>query len=238
MLGIPISFTDMEAIDPTFYRSLCDLQENPVDDLGVDLTFTANVDDFGEVREVELKPGGADIEVTDDNKAEYVRLLTRHRMTSAIRPQIDAFLSGFHEMCPVELINVFTPSELELLISGTPEIDVDDMQANTTYHGGYNESHRTIRAFWSVVRTFSQAELALLVQFITGTSKIPLDGFASLQGMRGPQKVNIHRAHGNGLCTAHTCFNQLDLPDYGSRRVLREKLLLAIKEGGEGFGFV
>ncbi len=41
---------------------------------------------------------------------------------------------------------------------------------------------------------------ALLIQFVTGTSKVPLEGFKSLQGIGGPQKFQIHKvgvlAHG------------------------------------------
>ena len=75
--------------------------------------------------------------------------------------------------------------------------------------------------------------------FVTGSSKVPLGGFAALQGISGPQKFQIHKAYGGGarLCTAHTCFNQLDLPEYSSADELRERLMLAIHEGNEGFGF-
>lgn len=57
--------------------------------------------------------------------------------------------------------------------------------------------------------------------------------------MNGPQRFQIHRAHGGSdrLPSAHTCFNQLDLPEYTSREQLKERLLLAIREGHDGFGF-
>jgi E3 ubiquitin-protein ligase HUWE1 len=49
----------------------------------------------------------------------------------------------------------------------------------------------------------------------------------------------VHKAYGGThlLPSAHTCFNQLDLPEYTSEDELREKLLIAIREGSEGFGF-
>jgi hypothetical protein len=61
----------------------------------------------------------------------------------------------------------------------------------------------------------------------------------ALQGISGPQRFQIHKAYGGGkrLCSAHTCFNQLDLPEYASREELQERLLFAIREGSEGFGF-
>jgi E3 ubiquitin-protein ligase HUWE1 len=80
---------------------------------------------------------------------------------------------------------------------------------------------------------------ALFLQFVTGTSKVPLEGFAQLQGMRGVQKFNIHRHYGGAhlLPSAHTCFNQLDLPEYTSEEQTRTRLMLALKEGSSGFGF-
>ena len=68
--------------------------------------------------------------------------------------------------------------------------------------------------------------------------KVPLDGFANLQGMRGPQRFSIHRAYNTSLLpTAHTCFNQLDLPAYSSLEEMRERVLVSIREGNSGFGF-
>lgn len=68
---------------------------------------------------------------------------------------------------------------------------------------------------------------------------MPLDGFQALYGADGIKLFNIHKAYGGDrmLPQAHTCFNQLDLPEYSSEENLREKLLIAIREGSEGFGF-
>jgi E3 ubiquitin-protein ligase HUWE1 len=77
--------------------------------------------------------------------------------------------------------------------------------------------------------------------FVTGTSSVPLDGFAHLNGMRGgTQKFSIHRAARSEttLPSSHTCFNQLDLPQYPTEEILQKKLLLACTECYEGFGFV
>jgi E3 ubiquitin-protein ligase HUWE1 len=67
---------------------------------------------------------------------------------------------------------------------------------------------------------------------------VPLGGFGQLQGVSGAQKFSIHLGHGGSdrLPTAHTCFNQLDLQRYDSKESLKERLMLAIHEGG-GFGF-
>lgn len=75
------------------------------------------------VTDYELKPGGRNTRVTEETKHEYVDLVAGHLLTNAIRPQINAFLEGFNELVPTELISIFNDKELELLISGLPEID-------------------------------------------------------------------------------------------------------------------
>jgi len=238
ILGLPVSLQDLEAIEPAYYKSMLQLLETPLDLLGLDLTFAAETNDFGKIEIVDLIPDGQKIPVTDETKHEYVKLLAHHRMTTAIRKQIESFLDAFHELVPAELISIFDAQEVELLISGLPEIDVDDMRGHCDYHG-YRPSDPLINWFWAALKTFSKEEKALFLQFVTGTSKVPLDGFKALQGADGVKRLNIHRAYGGdvALPTAHTCFNQLDLPEYSSEDILREKLLLAIREGSEGFGF-
>ena len=237
ILGLPVTPHDLESVEPEYYKTLKLILDTPLDMLGLDLTFTAETNYYGEIKEVELIPNGANIVVTDDNKAEYVRYVCHHRMTTSIREQIDAFLEGFHELVRPELVSIFDAQELELLISGLPDIDLDDMRAHTDYHG-YKASDPAINWFWSILRSFSKEEKALFLQFVTGTAKVPLDGFKALVGAEGLKRFNIHRAYGeNKLPSAHTCFNQLDLPEYPSEDIMKEKLLISIKEGSEGFGF-
>jgi len=60
--------------------------------------------------------------------------ITHNFLLGAIRKQLAAFLEGFYEIIPKRLISIFTEQELELLISGLPTIDIDDLKANTEYH--------------------------------------------------------------------------------------------------------
>jgi E3 ubiquitin-protein ligase HUWE1 len=226
----------MEAVDPEFYKNLTWIVEHDITGV-LELTFSTETDEFGKMKVVDLKPNGRNIPVTEENKQEYVQLLTEHRMTTAIRQQIDAFLKGFYELLPQTLISIFNENELELLICGLPDIDVADLKANTDYVGFTLESP-VIQWFWRAVQMMGQEERALLLQFVTGTSKVPLEGFKALRGVSGPQKFQIHKAYNkNRLPTAHTCFNQLDLPEYDSFEELQKNLLLSIREGSEGFGF-
>ncbi|KAG8636924.1 hypothetical protein MANES_15G059000v8 [Manihot esculenta] len=244
ILGVKVTYHDIEAVDPDYYKNLKWMLENDVSEIP-DLTFSMDADEEKhilyektEVTDYELKPGGRNIRVTEETKHEYVDLVADHILTNAIRPQINSFLDGFNELVPRELISIFNDKELELLISGLPEIDLDDLKANTEYTG-YSAASSVVQWFWEVVRSFNKEDMARLLQFVTGTSKVPLEGFKALQGISGPQRFQIHKAYGapERLPSAHTCFNQLDLPEYTSKEQLQERLLLAIHEASEGFGF-
>ncbi|KAL0324965.1 UNVERIFIED_CONTAM: E3 ubiquitin-protein ligase UPL1 [Sesamum radiatum] len=203
ILGVKVTYHDIEAIDPDYFKNLKWMLENDISDI-LDLTFSIDADEEklilyerAQVTDYELIPGGRNIRVTEEKAPE-----------------------------------------LELLISGLPDIDLDDLRANTEY-SGYSAASPAIQWFWEVVQGFSKEDKARLLQFVTGTSKVPLEGFSALQGISGSQKFQIHKAYGSPdhLPSAHTCFNQLDLPEYPSKQRLEERLLLAIHEANEGFGF-
>jgi len=205
----------------------------------MDLDFTYDLEKMGVTEKVELKPNGREIPITDENKKEYVDLVADLKMSKLVEEQTQAFLKGFHTLIPHWLVSIFNWTELDLLICGMPEIDIADWQQNTQYFGRYTKESPQIKWFWETVQDMDKEERALLLQFITGTSKVPLGGFANLPGMHGNQRFQIHSSlqSDETLPTAHTCFNQLDLPRYSTKEILKEKLLLAIRECSQGFGF-
>lgn len=227
----------MESFDPDYYKSLTWMLENDITDI-ITETFSVEEDHFGVATIKDLCENGRNIPVTEENKHEYVRLVVEHKLLSSVSEQMQEFLKGFHDIIPPELISIFNEQELELLISGLPDIDVDDWKAHTEYHS-YNASSPQIQWFWRAVRSFDLEERAKLLQFVTGTSKVPLNGFKELEGMNGVARFNIHRDYGktDRLPSSHTCFNQLDLPEYESYDILRSRLLKAITAGSDYFGF-
>ena len=68
--------------------------------------------------------------------------------------QFNAFIAGFEDLIPSELINVFDERELELLIGGIADIDVDDWKKHTDYRG-YTEKDEVIINFWKVIYPLS-----------------------------------------------------------------------------------
>jgi E3 ubiquitin-protein ligase HUWE1 len=208
ILGKTVSIKDMETLDLEYYKSLLWMLENDITDV-ITENFALETDDFGESRTIDLIENGRNIPVTEENKQEYVQLVVEYRLTGSVKEQLENFLKGFHDIIPAELISIFNEQELELLISGLPDIDVDDWKNNSEYHN-YSASSSQIQWFWRAVRSFDKEERAKLLQFVTGTSKVPLNGFRELEGMNGFSKFNIHRDYGNKerLPSSHTCFNR------------------------------
>lgn len=236
MLKKPIQLKDMESVDMEYYNSLRWIMDNDPKEL--DLYFSVDEDFFGQMQQHDLKTGGSEIPVTNDNKQEYIDLVIQWRFVSRIYPQMKSFLDGFDEVLPLSLIKVFDENELELLMCGIGEIDVRDWKRHTVYKSGYHANHIVIQWFWRVMLSFSNEMRSRLLQFVTGTSRVPMNGFKELYGSNGLQSFTIEKwGTPENLPRSHTCFNRIDLPPYESYQELRNKLIKAI-EGSESFSGV
>ncbi|XP_065221192.1 E3 ubiquitin-protein ligase HECW2 isoform X2 [Planococcus citri] len=232
LLRLPVSLNDLESLDVEFYQSLLWIKEHNVTREGLDLTFVVTEQTtFDQPVERELKPGGKSIPVTEKNKKEYIEKIVQWRLDRGVAEQTECLVKGFYEVVDPRLVSVFDAHELELVLAGTLEIDMMDWRINTEYRSGYHEGHPVIQWFWMAIDKFTNEQKLRLLQFVTGTSSVPYEGFASLRGSTGPRKFCIERwGKPNSLPRAHTCFNRLDLPPYESPEMLYEKLLLAIEE--------
>uniref|UniRef100_A0A1B0GIT8 HECT-type E3 ubiquitin transferase n=1 Tax=Lutzomyia longipalpis TaxID=7200 RepID=A0A1B0GIT8_LUTLO len=129
ILGIRVKYTDMESEDYEFYKGLVFLKENHITALGYELTFSLELQEFGVTEVRDLIPNGRNITVTEENKLEYIRLVCQLKMSGSIKQQLNAFLDGFYDIIPKRLISIFNEQELELLISGLPNVDIEDLRA-------------------------------------------------------------------------------------------------------------
>ncbi|CAH0486749.1 unnamed protein product [Peronospora farinosa] len=236
LLGVPISFSDLEFFDQEVHNSLKWMKENfGVDALGLDFTVT-NRKLNGEVETIELKEGGKDIDLTDENKQEYIYLRLRYIMLDSYAEQLQHLMAGVFEVIPQELILVFDYQELELVLCGVPSIDVDDWKAHTQVSDELPED--LLSWFWETVEAFTDEERARLLQFTTGSSRVPVQGFKALTSYDGRichftlKAVTFPE---NAYPRAHTCFNRIDLPLYKSKKELEEVLSLVINMEVTGF---
>ncbi|XP_052392801.1 E3 ubiquitin-protein ligase NEDD4-like isoform X13 [Carassius gibelio] len=233
MLGKQITLNDMESVDSEYYNSLKWILEN--DPTELDLRFAIDEDNFGQTYQVDLKPSGSEMVITNDNKKEYIDLVIQWRFVNRVQKQMNAFLEGFTELITIDLIKIFDENELELLMCGLGDVDVNDWRQHTVYKNGFCPNHPVIQWFWKAVLLMDAEKRIRLLQFVTGTSRVPMNGFAELYGSNGPQLFTIEQwGTPDKLPRAHTCFNRLDLPTYETFEDLREKLLMAV-ENAQGF---
>ncbi|KAH9248888.1 hypothetical protein BASA81_013452 [Batrachochytrium salamandrivorans] len=245
---------DLPSLDPELYRNLVFIKNYNGDcgDLGLDFTIDHNL--FGKVTSVDIKPGGSHINLSMDNRFEYIHLMADFRLNQECKDQLCAFIGGFNAIIQSQWLQMFSPVELQWLMSGeNAEFSVTDLRAYTRYDGGFYDLHGTIRNFWAVFADMSPQDKSALLKFTTSCSKPPVGGFQYLDppftiqyvddGQRSSVTLNPLLTIGsflglgkdkNRLPTANTCFNLLKLPAYSKKSTLRSKLLYAI-HAGAGF---
>jgi len=203
-------------------------------DLGADAEPTTCDGAGGTPTVVPLIKGGESCGVTAKNKHQYLRKWANFALVKRQEKQIARMRLGFASVLPLDIVNILTAQELELLLCGLPTFSVAELREQTVVH---NLEHfdRTLEWFWSTVASMSSTELCFLLQFVTGSSRLPAGGFAALA-----HKFTIEcdgSADPDHLPTAHTCFNKLDLPRYSSQHRCDRAIHMAIAEGNQGFAF-
>ncbi|KAL2861536.1 hypothetical protein BJX68DRAFT_222791 [Aspergillus pseudodeflectus] len=168
--------------------------------------------------------------VTNENRSRFVKDYIFWLTDKSIRPQFEAFARGFYTCLDRSSLSIFTPEALKTVVEGIQEIDVAQLERHARYEGGFGPSHRVIRDFWSIVHEFSAEKKAHLLEFVTASDRVPVNGIASI--MFVIQKNGVGDAR---LPTSLTCFGRLLLPEYSSRSVMEEKLDKAL-ENAQGFG--
>uniref|UniRef100_A0A8C3AIV3 E3 ubiquitin-protein ligase n=1 Tax=Cyclopterus lumpus TaxID=8103 RepID=A0A8C3AIV3_CYCLU len=235
MLNKKLILKDLESIDSEFYNSLIWIRDNNIEECGLEMYFSVDMEILGKITSHDLKPDGTNVLVTEENKEEYISLMAEWRFSRGVEGQTKAFLDGFNEVVPLQWLQYFDEKELEVMLCGMQEVDLQDWQRNTVYRH-YTRNSKQIIWFWQLVKEVDNEVRLRLMQFVTGTCRLPLGGFAELMGSNGPQKFCIEKVgKDTWLPRSHTCFNRLDLPPYKSFEQLKEKLLFAIEET-EGFG--
>lgn len=118
--------------------------------------------------------------VTNANREQYVEDYIFWLTNKSIRPQFEAFARGFYTCLDRKATTIFTAEALKSVVEGIQEIDIDALQQTTRYEGGYSAEHRVIKDFWHVVRQFSPDRLGQLLEFVTASDRIPVNGVRSI----------------------------------------------------------
>lgn len=212
------------------------VRENSVDQLELPFSVDAINPWNSKLVTIELS-NDIDRKLTDNNKEEYAKLVSQLKLETLVRDEVAEFAGGLNEVIPRELLSLFTADEFSLLIGGVTKIDVSDWKSNTKYDG-WSSTDDEISWFWGVVSQLKEEEKALLLKFSTGSPCVPIGGFASLTGLGGATRFTVLKIEDvNKIPMASTCFNMLKLSRYSSEKHLKDKLLIAIRHGAEGFSF-
>ncbi|KRX06241.1 HECT-domain-containing protein [Pseudocohnilembus persalinus] len=227
ILDKPLYIEDLEDVDEELMKQLQWTLQNNIDS-GIGVNFVENQEVMGDILNIELEEDGANKEVTEENKKEYINKLCKKKMTDDIYKQTIEFKKGLYDIIPKKALNYLSQNELGLYLSGMPKLDIQKLKDSVKLTG-YNKNDITVIQFFEVLEEFDDTMKANFVFFFSGSFKIPLDNFEenSLEIIKANSILN--------LPVAHTCFLQIELPDYKDRLVLKQKLVQALVYGNSGF---
>uniref|UniRef100_A0AC35UAX6 HECT domain-containing protein n=1 Tax=Rhabditophanes sp. KR3021 TaxID=114890 RepID=A0AC35UAX6_9BILA len=232
LLSTQLDLEDLKELDNTMYNSMNELLNTSDAENIFFLNFTASYQDVtGMAHTHELITNGKNVCVTDANKKEYVRLYVNYLLIEQVQYQYEKFASGFFMVAnPILLRTLCRPAEIDMLLCGVVDLDMKALEQNVDYQNGYDANSQTVMDFWKVVHEFDTKQKQQLLEFITGSHRIPIGGFKSLNFV-----IQRHGDTKTFLPSSHTCYNFFLLPDYKDYDVLKERLTLALNHS-KGFG--
>nr|XP_057936938.1 E3 ubiquitin-protein ligase TRIP12 isoform X3 [Doryrhamphus excisus] len=203
-----------------------------VEDLGLDFTLPG-------FPNIELKKGGKDVPVTIYNLEEYLRLVVYWTLNEGVSRQFESFREGFESVFPLHHLQYFYPEELDQLLCGSKSEswDVKTLMECCRPDHGYTHDSRAVRFLFEVLSSFDGEQQRLFLQFVTGSPRLPVGGFRSLNPPLTIVRKTFESTENPDefLPSVMTCVNYLKLPDYSSIEIMREKLLTAAREGQQSF---
>lgn len=246
----PINLDDLRYYDLSLYQSLKYIQETDVDknEEFKEFKFVWTIrDENNNKSEVELVPGWGNVSLNENNKLLFIDKVIYQETIKPYEEQINYIKKGVETLMGDEIRGVFSIEELNFLISGQPQIEINDWQENTVYKGEYNQNHPTIKIFWEVIKSLTHPQLSKFLEFSTGSSSVPMDGFASLKGTGGMiQKFTIEPYSNFSaidpceyefrLIEAKTCFNRILLPKYKNKYEMEKALTIILNNDTSFFG--
>ena len=242
-----ITFEDLSSIHTPFYTSMKNLKKTLNSSKGKekeickDLEIYYNLDikdSYLRTHKFELMKGGN--KTMMKNVDDYINKRISF-MKGIYEPFIQKIREGLFKIIPENTILMFKADELELIVNGKPEIELDDWKKNTVYKSPYYSSSKVIKWFWEILEGMSQKQLSNFLMFCTGTSRVPFGGFSKLESNRGEIakftiEYGIYREGKKNFIKAHTCFNRIDLPNYKNKKELEEALEYVSSNEILGFG--
>ena len=222
ILAQPISFKDFEMLDLKYCTSIskiCEMNAEDIENLCQYFCTTYTIEN-GIDCEIELIPGGKDIQLSAANLTEYLRTLILHRLGNHL--PLQEFVLGVSDVIPRNKLTLFSPQMLQLLLNGVAKFSCEELLAAITVRDPA-PSEQVLKWFRECIHEMTDEDRTLLLTFITGSSVVPAAG---LKGIDPPISIGLGLSK---LPKSHTCFNSLEIFDYESKEQLRENLLFALR---------
>ena len=222
LLGHEIDFYDYESIDYDFYSLINNLESLPkVEDLEqFDLNFVINNSNGNEI---ELKPNGSMIKLNSNNLKEFIKL-AKDKRVNEFKNQIEFLKKGFYSVISYDYLQVLNWRQLEEMVCGKNEFDIQDFKNHTKYEG-YNEGDTIIRWFWEWFEETDENDRFKYLKFVSGRSRLPKSDLGFRYSHIICKSIGDKE---NSYPKSTTCFFKLNLPHYDSKEKLVEKIKYSI----------
>jgi hypothetical protein len=201
-----------------------ELNEEQFNEIYNDLTWTAVLSDSK--TKVDLIKNGAQKSVEYKTRYNYSALLSKTRLNESSL-QLSYIRSGLYSIVPQASLSLLTAQELENRVCGSIKLDLQLLKRHTVIAPkNFDDSSEIIEHFWSVLSEFSDEDQAKFLQFAWARNRLPPQ---TGKENNWRMKLNIlEAANQQDLVTSETCFFNVNMPNYSSKELLRDKLHLAI----------
>ncbi|XP_078385990.1 putative E3 ubiquitin-protein ligase HERC4 [Cetorhinus maximus] len=227
LLNVQPTLEDLKELSPTEGNSIQEILDYEYDDIEdmfyQDFTISKKSADGNRII-LELIPDGSKISVQKHNRKQFVDAYVDYKLNTSVKKQFKAFSQGFRN-ASLPIVNVFQPEELRDVIQGITNYEWELLEQNANYDG-YTQTDKTIRNFWEVFENLAEEKKKEFLAFLSGSEMIPAAGIQSF-------RITIFNSRSSepdsSYPRGYTCTRTLDLPNYSSIEILREKLLHALE---------
>lgn len=187
---------------------------------------------------IELIPNGTQVNLAMDNVDLYLDKVIDMTLGGGVRRQVDAFRQGFSQVFPYAALSAFTPDELVSLFGRIDEDwSLETLMDSIKADHGFNMDSPSVKNLLQFMSELTPAERREFLQFTTGSPKLPIGGFKSLNPMFTVVCKPSEEPYTSDdyLPSVMTCVNYLKLPNYTDIDVLKRRMSTAMKEGQGAF---
>jgi hypothetical protein len=208
LIGAKISLEDIKPYEPAIYRSMKSILD------------AGSVDEFP-VPDIDV--GSETHVLTMENREEVVSLYINAMEVESAALRASRF--GFLSIVPREILTGLTGTHMRDILMGTRTIDLNELKSAFDYDYDLAGDRNVAALFWQAVQEFDQADLQLLVRFISGMEYLPIGGIAAL-----PKRFQMKFADAARLPQARTCFYWIVVPRYSTKEIMKERILRVARE--------